>query len=401
MFVLLTLLFGFLTLVQPWPANAFFLAAKAAAQFNWGVGHWQLTQPLLEFRIADTTTQFSEQITNGQFQQQLEGWGTAGAVSLVESTECDAVPRPVVRIGAPQFATQNLITDNQLTQTFSSGSEQTILVQYCLVSWETLPLFDEPALSIYLNDELAWEDAPLVGAANQQQPVVSGWRTAVLTLPETNQITVRISAGNTIDPTNPTIAYIAAVSTAVQRLRSDAEIQLHPAAAATALKVTVQGEQNLQFEQAPLPQTIQLPYSLITQNQGTSEVLVEQFAPDGQSLVTPFYIYHPAAPPSAPSVTLQTTPAEQLVTAYFAAPADALSGKLARYKIWQRPSQQPQEPAQQVPISSYSFLWHGPRLPGGQEYLTFPWQVGSLYQFEVVDGYGQSSRTDWLDPAGS
>jgi len=386
--LLITFLISFLTVLQPLPVFAFFNTGKATAEFTWQVGHWVLGSTT----ISEGGTTIVDQIANGSFVEHLEQWEHAGATTHETTSPCEVDPGTFARIGSLSDEPQTLIAENQLGQVFSPGSDGWLVIEYCLVSWETLPLFDEPSFVVTLNDATVWEDAPTVGEENATNPFVSGWRMATIPINgDTPEILLRISAGNTIDPNNPTVAYIRSVSTVATVLTPGTHIEITPSLATQEIRVDFNEQFHSQylapFSEAP----IQVPTTEFSQQAGVHQLTITEKNALGQTTQKTVHLLSPPNQPTVPEFWFE--PAQQgEAVAYFTSPSDGVNKKVARYKIWQKRSDQT---IQQVPIQAHSFLWHTPRIPGSQEYLLFQTEPATEYKLEIIDQYGQSTSSDW------
>ncbi len=390
MHTLLVILVGFLTLVQPRSASGYFTAGQAAAQFSWQLGHWVLAEPKVAIRTPTDTSILLETIRNPLFTDQLHDWEHTGAVIVEQSSPCDQETRPVVRIGSQPHEQQTLQPDNELTQAISSAESMWLAIKYCIVSWETLPLFDEPSLTIRLADNIVWEDAPVIDQNNQVEPFVSGWRTATVPIPSDQVLLdLEITAGNSIDPTNATVVYIASVSTAGWVLPDDVTVTVSPALAARTVTLKTSSVEPLI---SSAKEQIVLPDGFIPTSFGVHQLVVLQESLLGSETKQEFFLLRLPPPIESPSIWLEPDSFANTLTLYFTAAADADQHKFARYAVWKRTSD---GAITKVPIQAHSFLWSTPRIPNSQEYLTVEYDPVAEYTLELVDQFGVGTFSDW------
>lgn len=395
MTLFLFFLINLLIALRPWPADAYFTAGQAAAEFVWQVGYWQLSAPRLETAQEQELT-FVDQVRNGNFAEGAQDWEVQGATAIEQHPPCAPEEATAARIGSLPHQEQNLITDNSIKQTFNTGQARHVLLEYCLLSWETLPLFDEPSFVIELNDTIVWQDAPIVAAENADTPYSSQKRWALLSLPQTDTQTLVIRAGNTVDPENSTVAYVTTVTTVVEKLPDAAPLKLFPASGANEVVATYGQTELLRWQQStdlplnPLFVSLPLPESL---SQPFNQLSIAQLNSQGDDRVDTIWLALPSAENPIPTdIFLESDAEQKLVTLYFIAPVDGWGNKAASYQVWQRTATTEPE---QLPIQSHSFLWQSPRLPGSQEYLTVPYQQGAEYKLVVIDQWGGRSESLW------
>ncbi len=398
----LTLILSFSLIFQealrPQSVLAYFTQVAQSASVSWQISTWVNEPAQVSFLIGKEKRKLEEKVWNGDFSRQLDGWQIQGSVKLTSQQPCGGNQQQTyVQLGSSLADVPTLLESNSLSKSLPSfDSDGWIQIIYCMVSYETEALLDEPSLTILLNDEVVWQDAPLIRPENETEPYVSEWKSILIPVaasPDSGKLVLK--AGNTFDTTKPTYVFIQKLTSLALPVQAGDQITVenlsHKEGDITILN---QGKTVYRAGISSGSPELVVPVELLELQPGSNCILalINQVSFEEQAVE--FCLdFSPSQPQQIVSLWVEQSPNDNLAVLHFTAPSDGLGARVARYQVLARTSTGQQTTER---IEQHSFTWDGPRLPGSIEYISVQTGVAQALAVEVIDQRGLRSQSEWV-----
>ncbi len=402
MYIYLTLILSFSLIFQealrPQSVLAYFTQVAQSASVSWQIGTWVNEPAQVSFMIGNEKKILAEKVQNGNFSRQLDGWQSRGSVKLTSEEPCGGNQQQTyVQVGSSLPDVPTLLDSNSLSQSLPSfDSDGWIQIIYCMVSYETEALLDEPSLTILLNDVVVWQDAPLIRPENETEPYVSEWKSILIPVAASlDSERLVIMAGNTFDTTKPTYIVVQKVSSRALPIQPGNQIVIENLSHKEG-GVIISNQEKIVYQSsipAELPELI-VPIELLELQPGSNCILALINQASFEEQAAEFCLdFSPSPPQQIVSLWVERSPNDNLVVLHFTAPSDGLGARVARYQVLARRSTGQQTTER---IEQHSFTWDGPRIPGSIEYLSVRTCEAQALAVEVVDQRGLRSQSEWV-----
>jgi len=169
--------------------------------------------------LLNTSWKITEEVSNGSFSDNLEGWHTNGEAKVVAPSGTETAVRGGSMIKLGNEDTRNLLSENFLTQTIPESQAPFLGFWYQVYTAENLPGFDDPCFVVTINQVNAFQadcqQLPSATDIEGERYTFSDWQWQTIDLKSAHQpnLTITFYAGNTGDTQANSFVFIDGVTT--------------------------------------------------------------------------------------------------------------------------------------------------------------------------------------------